>query len=1251
MNKILPILFLLVFASKTSYQQVTITSTTIPQHHGCPDGSITMVVSSPCGALGLCDSTGLNCSSIINGTYTFNAGAGHYSWLWIANCGPNDVQLGNVSVDLFPDPPCNNTSVSVDTIKPVTNSFCTDGEIKITAFSADICFGDSMMTWKLFKNNSVISQSNSNNQIISGHSRTFSGLDTGYYHILVTSGGTCFDSTNTIHITGPSGNYVPCSNTSIVLDTVKNVSRHKCADGEITISASSTDICNGQFIHARLYKKNWSFNEYFPWDLKLILSGQTTTFSGLDTGLYYVVAEAGNCYDTTSIIHITAPPPGNITVIIDTITNVSQYQCYNGSIKVNVAYDSVCSNSDPNYVVSLWGNGYYQGNFAGGYSGSVDTGFTFSSLDTGYYFVVVNNYYHQDTTVTIHITQPPPTIVGTIDGFTNVTTTNGCPNGTLQVSAVIGCAPYTANLFRNGNLIAWRWAFPGDFCTFDELDAGYYFVVVKDFDTYVSDTTNTIQITSPPQATNIISSIVSFTNITKYGCSNGMLNITAVTDSVCTWGLNYLATLYKNGQPIQGDMGYSGTTITFSSLDTGYYYVVVGNGFHEDTTATIHITEPSGNINATLNSFTNITKYRCSNGRLKVTAYTDSVCSIYGHNYYAQLYKNGQYVQSDIVNSGTSVTFGSLDTGYYYVIVGNGFNEDTTITIHILEPSGNIDIVYESYNNISNYRCHNGILQLTAITDSVCGMGENYYAHLYRNGQYLIGNGNTSYSGLPTIFSSLDTGYYFVIVGNGFHEDISNTIHISEPSGDIDISFESYTNVTKHRCSNGTLQISANTDSVCSPYGKNYYAHIYKGGQFIQSKIAISGATVTFSSLDTGSYFVVVGNGFHEDTTATIHITEPNGDINATLNTFSDITKFRCSDGTLQVTAISDSVCSLYGQNYYAQLYRDGQYVQGNTGYSGTSITFSSLDTGYYYVVVGNGFNEDTTNTIHISEPSCQALSFITYTSPSNSNCNNGSITITANSTYCNGDSSYYVAQLLHNGVLGSTSNYSSISAMFNNLSSGNYRVTVANSQCTDTSQLISINCQVTTSVNVNLKAFIQGYYLGSQMLAPVLFNQGVSTNNTVCDSITVELHSQYPPYSLVASKPAILYTNGTAACQFQVYGIFYLVVKHRNATEIWSANPVFVTNNVYYDFTNNYSKVFGDNEVEVEPNIWASYSGDINQDGSIDAFDFLILDPDIFYGDSGYLNTDLNGDGSVDAFDYLIIDSNIFNGITVVSP
>ena len=80
-------------------------------------------------------------------------------------------------------------------------------------------------------------------------------------------------------------------------------------------------------------------------------------------------------------------------------------------------------------------------------------------------------------------------------------------------------------------------------------------------------------------------------------------------------------------------------------------------------------------------------------------------------------------------------------------------------------------------------------------------------------------------------------------------------------------------------------------------------------------------------------------------------------------------------------------------------------------------------------------------------------------------------------------------------------------------------------------------------------------------------------------------------------------------------------------------------------------NQAFGDNQAQVAPGVFAIYSGDANQDGTIDGSDFLIVDAAIQNFDGGYVVTDLNGDGGVDGTDFLILDVNVQNFISVITP
>lgn len=80
-------------------------------------------------------------------------------------------------------------------------------------------------------------------------------------------------------------------------------------------------------------------------------------------------------------------------------------------------------------------------------------------------------------------------------------------------------------------------------------------------------------------------------------------------------------------------------------------------------------------------------------------------------------------------------------------------------------------------------------------------------------------------------------------------------------------------------------------------------------------------------------------------------------------------------------------------------------------------------------------------------------------------------------------------------------------------------------------------------------------------------------------------------------------------------------------------------------------NNAYGDNQKEVEPGVFAIYSGDVNQDGTIDISDQADLGNDLLNFAFGYVLTDLNGDSVVDISDQAILDNNLVNFVSVISP
>ncbi|MEO6488547.1 MAG: endonuclease [Ferruginibacter sp.] len=218
---------------------------------------------------------------------------------------------------------------------------------------------------------------------------------------------------------------------------------------------------------------------------------------------------------------------------------------------------------------------------------------------------------------------------------------------------------------------------------------------------------------------------------------------------------------------------------------------------------------------------------------------------------------------------------------------------------------------------------------------------------------------------------------------------------------------------------------------------------------------------------------------------------------------------------------------------------------------------------------------------------------------------------------------------------------------------SGNYTVTVTNNSCSSTSQPTAVtvnNC----NISLDLKLFLQGYYIGAGIMQPVLNNEGIlSAPTSETDTLIVELHHP-STFALIDSKKSVLQTNGLVSATFtQPAALYYISVIHRNVIQTWTANPVSCSlSTPLYDFTTAANKAYADNQVEVEPGVWAFYTGDLNQDGFIDANDFPLYDADSFLGVSGLYNgTDFNGDGFVDGNDFPVYDNNSFNGVSSIHP
>ena len=189
--------------------------------------------------------------------------------------------------------------------------------------------------------------------------------------------------------------------------------------------------------------------------------------------------------------------------------------------------------------------------------------------------------------------------------------------------------------------------------------------------------------------------------------------------------------------------------------------------------------------------------------------------------------------------------------------------------------------------------------------------------------------------------------------------------------------------------------------------------------------------------------------------------------------------------------------------------------------------------------------------------------------------------------------------------------------------------------------------------------------FISLKLLPQGLYNPA-SNSMTVNDVVSIVIKDNNAPYQTIDSVSAMIEQNTMTTTSayptvtpvkltnLQENNSYYIVIRHRNSIETWSS--VWVPSyhdTITYDFTSAANKAFGSNMVQVDasPSVFAIYSGDVNQDGTIDGSDLSLIDNDISSFSSGYLLTDLNGDQFVDASDAALADNNAYRFISVMRP
>jgi len=374
-------------------------------------------------------------------------------------------------------------------------------------------------------------------------------------------------------------------------------------------------------------------------------------------------------------------------------------------------------------------------------------------------------------------------------------------------------------------------------------------------------------------------------------------------------------------------------------------------------------------------------------------------------------------------------------------------------------------------------------------------------------------------------------------------------------------------------------------------------------------------------------------------TTYTVTVTGSNGctatdivDINS-IQEFDamidqDISCYGFSDGSCIASPIAPTVFTTYTLD---------NTISNSTGY------FQGISQGTHSVCASNG-----------SYTQCQTLTFTEPTPLTATISIVSPITCTNNTGTLLGDAQGGTASSYDVYWTNSANTILIYDYILDNQPAGTYTFHAYDGHgCSITSNATLVN-PVSCGLTLNLTCYIQGYMNSGITMQAALYNQLQPNSLSDCDTIQIELHSINAPFQLVYTTKAVLHTNGTATCNFSSASpdSYYVVIKHRNAIQTWSANPVTIgTSPLSYNFSTAANKAFGSNQVLVSSGKYALYSGDLNNDENIDLLDLLIAETDINNFQYGYLASDMNGDGNVDLLDSPVIESNTNNFIFSAHP
>lgn len=696
-----------------------------------------------------------------------------------------------------------------------------------------------------------------------------------------------------------------------------------------------------------------------------------------------------------------------------------------------------------------------------------------------------------------------------------------------------------------------------------------------------------------------------------------------------------------------------GSTVTFNDVSTGNVtsrnWIFTGGSPATSTSANPTITFPAGTYNVSLT---------VSNGTTNSTATKNNYISTVGVNLPIS---EGFEGTNDPPTGWNNIDNGTIGNAWVKTSTASGFAASTNSMMfdnYSWNIVGQVDEIQTSRFDLSNYytaklifdvayQVYSGYSDtLSVLVSTDCGAT---FTKVYaKGGSMLSTSGSGTANFVPTstqwrtdtVNLSSFIGQQSVIVALQNKNGYGNKLYLDNIN--INATVPVYAGIDKSICNSGSTSIGS-----ISASGLTYSWSPTSGlsSSSTSNPIATPNSTTTYILTATHTISGIQNSDTMLLTVNSILASPTNITVNAASNNSFSSNWASVSGATSYLMDVSlDSNFGSFVSGYNALSV--GSNFKNVTGLSAGTLYFTRVK------AVGNcnSVNSSLARIITISNPPT-ALNATAITT------NN----FTANWTAAIGANSYTIDISTNRSFSSFVSGYNGLAVSGNNKSvtglSPNtkyfYRLKSINASGASSNSIID-SLITTNFANLSITVFIEGLYIGSNLMTSAINNADGITSASIADTIVIELHASTTPYSSVYSITSLLGINGVINTVFSgstIGNSFYIVLKHRNSIETWSAQPILISANTNYNFSLSASQAFGNNLSDLGNGIFAIFSGDINADGSIDFNDYPSLDISSSNGDLGYNNTDLNGDASTDFNDYPIIDINSSNGVLAMTP